>query len=311
MLAIPSIKTLIEYYFFVRGRSQAYRRLRFENRQPGSTIQSKILFKMAWDRSPVLRVLSDKLSVRKFISERKGADYLVPLVGDWIHPGRIPWRSLPREFVVKVTHGSGGVIVVSESASENTFLPTTPQGWVRFEVHPDNFDSKAAEILLSHWQTLRYEWWPGRKPEFGYRRLRPRIIVETLIKPPNGSALLEIKAYTFNGVIGFLEVFLGSVGVKKSLLYLDRFGNRLPVMCTDGDEMWPVLEIIPPLPDLSVINELSERLSRDIDFVRVDFLTSGQTIYVGELTSYPSCGEFSFFPSSYDTVFGATWKPAY
>lgn len=310
------ISRLISYLCFVVRRTIATKRLRAEFEDPGSTLASKISYKMAWDRDPLLKVFSDKYSVRKYISDRVGEKYLVPLIGIWDSPKKIPWATLPSEFVVKVTHGSGGVIVVSESATSNDFLPHAVQGWTRFQVAPKNFDTQVAEMLLAHWGTLRYEWWPGRKPEFAYRGLRPRIIVEKLIKPAGGGdkapgTLLEIKAFAFNGLVEFFEVYLGTFGAAKQILYIDKTGNRLPVRVFDGEETWPEIPEAPSLPWLSEVIEISETLAAGVDFIRVDFLTSGEDIYVGEITNYPSCGDDIYEPDQFNSIFGATWKPQY
>lgn len=310
------ISRIVSYLFFVYGRTIATRHFRAEFQSSGSTLASKISYKMAWDRNPLLRVFGDKYSVRKYISDRIGEQYLVPLIGIWESPKKIPWASMPSEFVIKVTHGSGGVIVVSESAPPNDLLPRDVQGWTRFQVTPDNFDSRVAEMLLAHWKTLRYEWWPGRRPEYAYRGLRPRIMVEKLIRPiANGGkspgALLEIKAFTFNGLVQFFEVYLGTFGAAKKIMYLDKTGNRLPVRVFDHQETWPEILETPPLPWLSKVIELSERLATDIDFVRVDFLTAGEDVYVGEITNYPACGDDHYEPEHFNTFFGATWNPQY
>jgi hypothetical protein len=57
--------------------------------------------------------------------------------------------------------------------------------------------------------------------------------------------------------------------------------------------------------------EVSERLASDIDFVRVDFLTAGEDVYVGEITNYPACGDDHYEPAHFNTFFGATWNPQY
>ena len=311
LLVTQSIKRLSSLICFVIGRSKAYKQLRSQHKTPGTTLAGKVLFKMAWDRNPLLHEFSDKMLVRDYISGKVGREFLVPLIGSWDAPEFIPWREVPKEFVLKVTHGSGGVIVVSEQAPDDSFLPSSPQGWCRFEVHPQNFDTRVAEMIISHWQTLRYEWWPGRKPEFGYRGLRPRVIMEELIKPVGVSEICDLKAYAFNGQVQFFELFVGGVAQRKQLQYLDRFGNLLPVRAIDGGGLWPALEITPALPWLDQLVEISEILAEGLDFIRVDFISSGNRFYLGELTSYPSCGEFSFEPSGYDTEFGSTWHPSY
>jgi hypothetical protein len=226
-------------------------------------------------------------------------------------PEKVLGKNLPREFVLKVTHGSGGVIGVAESAPLNSFLPFSLQGWARFEVHPDNFDPRVATSLIAHWLTLRYEWSKGRNPEFAYRGHRPKILVEELIKPPRGVALLEVKAFVFNGFVDFFQLQFGGVGNGKSLLYLDKEGNRLPIVFSDSEKEWPVMQETPPIAWLSKVITLSEKLADGLDFVRVDILTSGEEVYVGELNNYPTAGDFELRPKSYERDLGSSWNPRY
>jgi hypothetical protein len=305
-----SMEKVLALTLFPLNRAAAYRKLRRLYPLPGKSLPSKILYKMAWDRNPVLRVISDKFLVRRYIADRVGESHLVPLISVSSSSEQVAWENFPREFVVKVTHGSGGVIVVSESAPPNFFLPNTPQSWKRFEVHPDSFDPRVAELLLAHWQTLRYEWWSGRNPEFAYRGLRPRIIGEVLIKPHVGSGLLEVKAFVFNGAVEFFQLQLGGVGGGKKMLYLDKVGRRIPVNFIDGSGRWPTLQEDVSITWIKQVIDLSEALASGLDFIRVDFLIS-KKVYVGELTNYPTCGEFELEPKKYEEQFGSTWNPRY
>lgn len=306
-----TITRFFSFIGFVIGRSKAYRQLRSRNIIPGASLPSKVQYKMAWDRNPVFKVISDKFLVRRYIVDRVGESHLVPLIFVSGSSKHLPWETFPREFVIKVTHGSGGVIVVSESASLNFILPDTPQGWSRFEVHPDTFDRRVAEMLLAHWVTLRYEWWSGRKPEFAYRGLRPRIMIEVLVKPRVGIDLLEVKAFAFNGKVGFFRILLGGVGAGKKMLYLDELGHRLPVRHVDGGGRWPMVDDEVPITWIPLVTQLSEALAVGLDFIRVDFLISGETVYVGELTNYNEAGDFELEPKWYEEWFGSSWNPEY
>lgn len=114
-----------------------------------------------------------------------------------------------------------------------------------------------------------------------------------------------------NGLVEFFEVYLGTFGAAKQIIYLGKVGNRLPVRVFDGEETWPEIRETPPLPWLSRVIELSERIGEGVDFVRVDFLTSGDEVYVGEITNYPSCGDDEYEPEYFNTFFGSTWNPRY
>ncbi len=190
-------------------------------------------------------------------------------------------------------------------------MPSSPQDWSRFEVHPDNFNAHVAESLIDHWFTLRYEWWEGRNPEFAYRGLRPKVIVEELIKPKIGVGLVEVKAFVFNGDVEFFRVFVGGVGQGKEYIYLDRAGNKLPITFSVGQEESPHLEEAPSTAWLSEVTSLARKVSKGLDFIRVDFLTSGEDIYIGELTNYPMAGNFHLRPELYEAELGSGWTPRY
>ena len=50
--------------------------------------------------------------------------------------------------------------------------------------------------------------------------------------------------------------------------------------------------------------KLSEKLSLNIPFVRVDFYEANGKIYFGELTFYPGSGFEEFSPERYDKILG-------
>ena len=54
--------------------------LRFYARNP-KTMQSKICYKMAYDRNPMLTTYADKVKVRDFVGEKIGPDYLTKSFG--------------------------------------------------------------------------------------------------------------------------------------------------------------------------------------------------------------------------------------
>ena len=58
-------------------------------------------------------------------------------------------------------------------------------------------------------------------------------------------------------------------------------------------------------PDnLKKMIELSERLAKNISFIRVDFYNINGKIYFGELTFYPASGLEKFEPEKWDVKLG-------
>ena len=294
------------------GRARAYRRLRREYPRPQASIASKILYKMAWDRNPQLTVFADKVAVRTYIAERVGAAFVVPVVCI-AEPGEsIDVEALPRECAIKVSHGSGGVIVVTERADPSATLPEDPRvGWVRFEIHPDQLSPHRMRALLSHWVGLSYEWWPGRDPEWAYRGVLPRVVVEPLITGPNGGPPREYKVFCFNGHAQVIRVDHGSVAGGKVFTHYDRDWNHLDVDFIETGYLHSQGAREGKPAFLSDLIHVSERLTDGVDFARVDLIDDNGSLRVGEITNYPTAGNFAFSPADFGDWFGKDWNPRY
>ncbi len=297
---------------FTIRRALAYRKLRLEAPVPGTTLQSKIRYKMAWDRRPILTVFADKIAVRSFIEDRVGANYLVPELGVFDSATHIDFSTLPREFVLKVNHGSGGIIIVSERADKSLRLPNHVNvGWERFDVHPDSFNEKYARALLDMWLSMSFEWWPGRAPEWAYRNIRPRIYIEEFMNSKSSQQLVDYKAYTFNGEVQAIRVMKGSISKGKRVAYFARDWSRLPLTFVEGGSPYPDLEIDVDPPFGKQLVEVAERLMVGIDFARVDFIDDDGQLRVGEITNYPTAGVFDYEPTVFNSWMGREWHPNY
>ena len=294
------------------ARARAYRRLRRQHPTPGTSLASKILYKMAWDRNPLLPVFADKVAVRKFIADRAGVEHVVPVLAISDRGVKVDYASLPREFVIKVSHGSGGVIVVSERADPTTTLPDDPRvGWVRFEIHPDQLDNVRLDALLAHWLSLSFEWWPGRNPEWAYRRVTPRVVIEPLMRNSRGGDLAEYKAFCFHGQVQVIRVDRGTVSGGKRFSHYDREWNYLNATFVEAGHVHENSTPEPRPTFLTEIIRIAELLSQGVDFARVDLIDDAGNLRVGEITNYPTAGNFTFVPPDFSEWFGKDWIPSY
>lgn len=292
------------------ARARAYRLLRHQYPSPGSTLGEKILYKMAWDRNPQLTVFADKVGVRHYISERAGEDFIVPVLAIIERGGTVDFSFLPREFAIKVSHGSGGVIVVSDRADPTAALPEDPRvGWARFEIHPNQLDAVRANNLLAYWLGLNFEWWPGRRPEWAYRHVRPRVVIEPLMKNPDGGDLSEYKAFCFNGHAQVVRIDRGRVVGGKTFSHYDREWNYLNATFVETGYAHPIGSPEPRPKFLPEIIRVAELLTQGVDFARVDLIDDSGQLRVGEITNYPTAGNFDFVPPEFSEWFGKDWIP--
>lgn len=65
--------------------------------------------------------LSDKFAVRDWVKEKIGSDYLIPIYYVWKKPYQIKFDSLPNQYALKLTSGSGTNIIVRDGAKLNRF----------------------------------------------------------------------------------------------------------------------------------------------------------------------------------------------
>lgn len=289
----------------------AYRKLRKAQKLFCTKFENKILYKMAWDRNPYLRIFADKFKVRKYIEKLVGPNYLVDVLGVFEKPSNINWEGLPEEFVVKVNHGSGGDIVVSNKAPSENLLPEPPVGWARFFVQPNNFNSESAVLLLNYWLGLDYEWWAGRNPEWAYKKIERKVIIEELIHEFDSESLKEYKVFCINSVPEFIRVCQGSVSDNKEYAQYDTEWRPLNFIFIEAGSRNKQLLIEPKPVFLSELLTTSSILSSKSDFLRVDFMWNGKKLKVGELTNYPTAGNLSFDPEGYSYAIGQSWIPKY
>lgn len=119
---------------------------------------------MLYDRRPLLTSLADKVVVRDHVRECAGPQYLSGLLAVGEQAQDIPWGDLPREYVIKVNHGSGGIVMVTSDAPMDARLPPigSRTDWAEFRVRPEHADTERMADLCRYWLTLDYTWARGR-----------------------------------------------------------------------------------------------------------------------------------------------------
>ena len=113
MLRLCSDKT----YFRVKwwARRMPYR-LDLKNPQ---TFNAKLQWIKLYDRNPLYTTLVDKYRVKQYVTERVGADHVIPLLGAWDSVDDIEWEKLPSQFVLKVNHDCGGQVICKDKSKLN------------------------------------------------------------------------------------------------------------------------------------------------------------------------------------------------
>lgn len=282
-----------------------------------STFNQKIMYKMAYDRRPILTTFADKLKVREYVSSTIGSGYLTKLYLSGTDPEEINFKELPSDFVLKVNHGSGGVVLVWSGSDSNETLPKhlgKRETWGKYEIHPQSLDNQALVNITSKWLGQDYYFFGGcrRFPEWAYKNIERKYLIEELLTEEDGNLPPDYRFYVFGGECAFIKT-----SKKKSRrdhssqneIMLNFFTTEWEQIDLRQDHYQRSSEVLPKPQRLSEMIEISERLSGGIDFLRVDlYQPNPGRIVVGELTNYPDGGTAKFKPNEWDKHFGEMLK---
>jgi hypothetical protein len=288
---------------------RAYRTLQRRAPADPQGFQDKVLYRMAWDRRPVLVTCVDKVAARAYVAGMVGEQYLPQLYGTWDDAGSIPFADLPPDAAIKATHGSGGVVVRWSGAPRGQGLPRTAEGplWSRHQVHPDDFEDDRARALFGMWLGRSYEHGPNRLPEWAYSRVPHRVLAEEVLAR-GGQVARDLKIDVFDGVAGYTCVVEGR--------FVDRRGALMARDWSMLDAEYPEVRLPDRPPERPALMDeayaVAEELGRglNLDYVRVDIYDLGDRIAVGELTVYPAGGAKRYNPPSFELEQGRRWTIA-
>ena len=263
---------------------------------PPVTFNEKIRHRMATDRRPILTVFADKVGVRDYVREKVGDGVLTRVHAVVQEPQELLDSDLPREFVVKASHASGGIVVVADHVPSEVRLPRPPVGWKRLTVAPGSLDWSCLLDLCQDWLSRRYNPYE----EWAYAKVTPRILVEELL-PGDGGVPFDFRYFVFGGTVRLIQV------------EQDRFGDHRRNLYSPEWTLLPVEYGFPrgrPDPEPAKLHDMiaiAERLANGMDFVRVDLYDLGDRVVFGELTIYPVSGWASFDPPEFDAYLGGLW----
>ena len=111
--------------------------------------------KLQWlklnDRKDIYTTMVDKYEAKRFVSDRIGEEYIIPVLGVWNSFDEIDFESLPERFVLKCTHDSGGLVIVKDKS----------------KLDLDSAKKKIEKCLKKNYYYCGREW--------PYKNVKPRI----------------------------------------------------------------------------------------------------------------------------------------
>lgn len=235
--------------------------------------------KLQWlklhDQNPEYIKMVDKYEAKKYVAERIGEEHIIKTIGVWNCVEDINYDILPRQFVLKCTHDSGGIVICKDKRT---------------------FDIAAANQKLK--KGLETDYYSQNR-EWPYKGVPRRIIAEEYMVDESGTQLKDYKFFCFDGEPK--AMFIGSDrGIDTRFDFFDMEFNHLPII--NGH---PMADITPKKPaGFEEMKQFARVLSKGIPHVRVDFYDVNGKVYFGELTFFHWSGFTPFEPEEWDYKFG-------
>lgn len=266
----PRISRILEKMFY---RLSGYP-LELENPK---TFNQKINWMKLYDNQEIKSILCDKYAVRTWIRKKLGEQYLLPLIGVWDKAEDIDFGSLPDKFVLKLNHGSGFNIIVTDKGS---------------------LDERETIRQLNEWMGIDYCTY---YLEMQYKDIIPKIICEEYVEN-NGEGLHDYKIHVLNGEPQYIQYISGRADKAcTSERWFDTQWNPQDFTYTN-----PKLEDVVQKPwCLDELLKVARTLGGAFAYVRVDLyvLNDGQ-IKFGEMTFSPMSGMDRWKPAEMDLIMG-------
>jgi hypothetical protein len=247
------------------------------------TFNEKLQWLKLNDRTPLHTLCADKYAVRQYVAEKIGTEYLVPLLYHTENPADIRPENLPdAPFVIKTTHGSGGVMLVRDKAAIN---------WKALR-------RDLRELLRANYYYESKEW--------PYKNIQPRIVVEKMLCTEDGNIPFDYKINCFHGKPIIIQVDLDRFTNHKRNLYDTQWRLQPFTWCKwqDGKPLWPNGRDIPAPSQLEQMLWIARTLSSEFLYARVDLYDMMGQLFFGEITFNHGSGRERFTPPEWDTKLG-------
>lgn len=247
------------------------------NLKSPTTYNEKLQWLKLYNRKKIYTQMVDKYEVKKYVANIIGEEYIIPTLGVYDKFDDIDFQKLPKQFVIKCTHDSGGLVICKDK---------------------DSFNYEQAKIKINKSLKNNY-FYSGR--EWPYKNVKPRIIIEKYMEDMKTKELRDYKFFCFDGKVECFKIDFNRQ-TRHQANYYDKNGNLLKF----GEEICPpdFTEKLELPINLRLMIELAEKLSKGIKFIRVDFYEMNEKAYFGELTFYPASGFGKFIPKEWDMKLG-------
>jgi hypothetical protein len=229
-------------------------------------------------RDPLVIRASDRVNMREMLKDKNLSTYLIPSFGPFTNVGDIPWKKLPKQIVIKASHGPGMQTIILDK---------------------HHLDLSSIQGTIQKWLSTNY----GRKHlEKQFSPLTKQFMIEKYLGV-DSSPPLEYQLHVFHGQVKYVSVQSGQGQQKRYSYFLPNW-TPFPAGQMEGFQTsdYPIVEP----PNFQGMIQLAEKLASPFPYVRVDLFNLEGKIYLLALTFLPYHGDVVFTDPHADRMMG-TW----
>ncbi len=230
----------------------------------------------------------DKYTVREYVRDTIGEEYLIPLISKTTHVTPDFFKHAPQKFVIKTSNGGGG---------ENVKVVLDKSTLINLNKLAKQFN-RYIKIKI------------GKKiDEHFYDIEKPQVLMEELLIHNDGTLPSDYKLHIFKG---------DGCSNDKVIIQVDsdRFGNHKRSLYSECLKKldFAIQPKYEPIDDsyefpsnISELIVLAKKLASPFKYVRVDMYSVDGRIYFGEMTFCHGSGWEPFSSNDADILLGGYW----
>lgn len=259
----------LDYFFNMHSK------LNLNNPQ---SFNEKLQWLKIYNKKEYFTQLVDKATVKDFIKEIIGEEYIIPTYGVWNNFENIPFENLPNKFILKCTHDSGGIVICKNK---------------------NDFNKEQAKIKINH--CLQKNYYLEHR-EYPYKNVVPRIIAEKLLETADIDGVKDYKFMCFHGVCKMVFVCSNRSKQNVNIDFFDTQWNHLPFKRHYQNSPYPIKKPKNLEKMISIVEKIANKI--ETPFIRIDLYEILNKIYFGEVTFFPGAGLEEFDPKEWDYKIG-------
>lgn len=274
LIGILPIKLRLQVLFYRRFKE-------FCNFDSPKTFNEKLQVKKLKDHSDKLTVAADKIASKMFVKNLAPELHIPKTLwsaGSLDELEQLDLKQLPSDYVFKANHTSQTIEIIKNGKH----LPL-----------------KKMKALTRSW--LKHDQ-ATALGEWAYKNIPAKVFIEEFLDF-DGKEPDDYKFFVYHGKVEFIQLDSDRFIEHKRNMF-DRDWNDLGIDYSFARKSPPPAK--PSFLDLMI--QISEKIGKEFDFVRVDLYWYQNKVTFGELTIYPGAG-FEKFPSKeWDEKFGLPWR---